>query len=100
MSNNIKYEYYPLDLKEMFYIEYCIYSNQITWTLYKRHFFENPVVSDTPGDFIGSSNEGHPYNLYNGIVNEHEVIALNTKPYLEFMVDAMNLLYKTKTKNE
>ena len=86
------YSYYPENIfktKKPFYIEYKTESNQEAWTLCKRIFFEDHMLSDD----ILSSREGHPYTLHNGIVNQNNQLEnLNTKKYLEFMVDSMNLL--------
>ena len=100
----IEYQFYPpnySETKDLYYIEYSRFKPESfsfggtsastpnlhkgwSWTLYKRHFFDN-----VPEDCT-SSKEGHPYNLYKGIVEEDNIIALNTRKYLEFMVDAMN----------
>jgi len=107
----IDYEYYPPNYsqsKDPFYIEYSRWNPDYrpsggtstnynfykgwNWKLCKRHFFDN-----VPDDCL-SSKEGHPYYLYEGQLNEDPcAVLLNTRQYLQFMVDAMN--EKTKTSN-
>ena len=112
MNSPLLYEYYPQDRSSkdvLYYIEFVKYAPQHFkfggtstsssavysgwgWALYKRHFFD-----DIPDDWL-SSKEGHPYQLHSGIVNEDpNAVNLQTRKYLQFMVDAMN--EKAKTSN-
>jgi hypothetical protein len=79
----------------LFYIEYIpIEGDEITrWKLYKRHFFEENGYEK----YIFSQSEGHPYVLYEGIVNNSSLSINNSKTH-QFMVDAMNEKY-LKSKN-
>lgn len=112
MNSPLIYEYYPQDRSSkdvLYYIEFVKYDPQHfkfggtstsipalysgwSWALYKRNFFP-----DIPDDsFIPQ--EVHPYKLHSGIVNEDpNAVNLQTRKYLQFMVDAMN--EKAKTSN-
>ena len=108
----IDYEYYPQDRSSkdvLYYIEFVKYDRQYFkfggtstssptvysgwgWALYKRSFF-----FDVPDDSL-MPQEVHPYKLHSGIVNEDpNAVDLQTRKYLQFMVDAMN--EKAKTSN-
>ena len=112
MNSPLIYEYYPQDRSSkdvLYYIEFVKYDRHYfkfggtstsipalysgwSWALYKRNFFP-----DIPDDsFIPQ--EVHPYKLHSGIVNEDpNAVNLQTRKYLQFMVDAMN--EKVKTSN-
>ena len=74
------------------------------WRLFKKNFIYTREqwnqmmimnVEESSKSFM--SPEGHPYQLASGIVNEiPNVISLDTKEFLKYLVDALNDKYRTE----
>ena len=87
---NAKYEFYPPNYSDThlkFFAEFVKWSSEEKWywKLCQRNFFDNVVSGD-----ILSSKEGHPIVIHEGVVNEKKVYDLDCRPYIKFLVDAMN----------
>lgn len=98
----IEHQYYPdpIDKETItYYIEYSRWTGEPwRWKLCQRSFIHskedwNEIKKNMKDDFASSlmSNEGHPYTIGEGIVNEIDYAAdINTRRFLNFMVDSLN----------
>jgi hypothetical protein len=80
---NIEYQYYPKNDDTLYYIEYSKWedSDCWDWSLFKRNYF---IFNDV-------KHNAHPYNLGCGkVIENNNCIAMNTRKFLEYMVDALN----------
>ena len=75
--NKLTYKWYPENQSSLYYVEIMdgLGSNP-HWTLYKRNY-------------IGDS-EVHPWNLGGNILAPDTIMAMGTRKFLMFMVDALN----------
>jgi hypothetical protein len=101
-----RYETYPkLDNEnDLYYVEFSqlLSTSQYRWTLFKRQFIHSKEDWEKyKNEDLLMSNEGHPWNLGDGIVNENEsCIDMNTKSFLKFMVDSLNKNTQDKKEKE
>lgn len=92
---NVKREYYPDNYSVenyQFYIEYTQWEGKPwRWQLFQRQFMYPPEEWEKMEHDVLESNEVHPWNLGEGIVNQNEhAMDMNTRKFLKFMVDALN----------
>lgn len=83
---------YPknIDEKILYYVEYHKFEDRPeTYKIYQRNFFNSDNL-DKNDVFYELCREVHPYVLLEGKVAPEHHISLETKKYLEFVVDAMN----------
>lgn len=58
--------------------------NKKYWTLFKRNYIQ-------PVEIAGMNfEEGHPWNLMDGIVDKPDLITAQTEEFLKFIVEALN----------
>jgi len=84
---------HPFDLPP-YYIEFSTWDDQKwTWQLFRRQY----ICTRETYDQAKASNEGgwlfpevHPWNLGEGELVREEAISLNTRKFLQYMVDALN----------
>ena len=99
------YSQYPQEDFFLYYVEFNKFEGRAErWRLFKRNYiwsneeFEE-VLKGTEGDFAKTliTREGHPWQLANGEVNQREEAEdLNTRKYLKFLVDSLNLMHSFK----
>ena len=90
-------EFYPEKLNEdvQYYVEFHQWEGSVeTWTLFKRQYIMSKEDWEKQGGVFSklpSLREGHPWNLGGGKICTHEnVVDMNTKEFLKFMVDSLN----------
>lgn len=88
------YETYPVSSgAEPYYVEFLQFNkeNPLQWNLFKRNFFCSEEEWAKLGNHPMISREVHPWNLGGGTVCETpNVISMNTKEFLIFLVDSLN----------
>ena len=84
-------ETYPEE-DSLFYVEFSQWEGSpLRWNLFQRQYMYPPEEWEKMEHGPLDSNEVHPWNLGEGIVNEKEyAMDMNTKTFLKFMVDALN----------
>jgi hypothetical protein len=96
----MKIESYPPYINDnydfpYYFVEFTQHSGEDKehWTLFRR----NPIYSEDEWrkiakDHLFPSRCGHPYNMGGGDMNEYKnAIDMNSREFLEFMVDSLNL---------
>lgn len=73
----ISYTYPEKIDKQKYYADFTVYEHHTVWRLFERNIINNIEV--------------HPYQLFNGIVDE--TISINNKKYIGDIVDGLNRLY-------
>jgi hypothetical protein len=98
-----KIEWYPQENFYPYYVEFSQWEGQPEcWTLFQRNFFcsepEWQKILVTVEEDLRPlmARECHPWNLGGGIVNQNDVICMETRKFLKFMVDSMNLYHQFK----
>lgn len=83
---------YSVEDDSLYYLEFSQWEGSpLRWTLFQRQYMYPPEEWAKMEHGILDSNEVHPWNLGEGIVNERDVaMDLNTRWFLKFMVDALN----------
>lgn len=92
---------YPADGKGLFFVEFSKWTGKpLEYRIFQRSFitpkyeFEKMLLaggSEQERNWMRMSNEGHPYQLTAGLVNEHPgVICFETVDFLKFTVDSLN----------
>jgi len=84
-------EIYP-ESDTLFYVEFSQWEGHpFRWNLFQRQYMYSPEEWEKMERGPLDSNEVHPWNLGDGIVNEREhAMDMNTKKFLMFIVDALN----------
>jgi hypothetical protein len=96
-DGEIKVELYPKlsDDGPLYYVEFTDWKDgkAETWRLFKRQWImPKKDFMDEIGKHPLMSREGHPWQLESGNVNpREESVDLNTKGFLKFLVDCLNL---------
>lgn len=112
MNDKVYYEFYPSyndnEIGPIYYIEFYRGPGELkkNWTLFKRRFIysdeEWKKIKETRqlgNDPLVMLNEGHPWNLGSGVLNDYEnAVSMNTQTFLKFMVDALNEKVNRDTK--
>lgn len=93
LLNNWKYTSYP-EGDTLYYVEFLERGGKTTWTLFKRHYVcseeeWHKIIKDK--NYLFMSREVHPWNLGGGEVVSEGLISMNTKGFLKFLVDSLNL---------
>lgn len=86
-------EFYPDDGKSLYYVEFSRWNenDKWQWRLFKRQFLYSNEEWKNMERNLFMSNEVHPWQLANGeIVEIEHAVAMETKSFLKFMIDALN----------
>lgn len=95
------FEVYPNSQESLYFVEFSRWPGK---ALEYRLFKKNSILSEkqlekelldceneNEKNWMRMQNEGHPYQLLSGIVNEHPgVISFETVDFLKFTVDSLN----------
>ena len=98
---NIEREYYPEvnDNEDgpLYYIEFTQWTGRPwRWNLFQRQWICSKEEWEKTEHDMLESREVHPWNLGEGEVNERDVMDMNTRQFLKFIVDALNEKVKQK----
>lgn len=92
------YSQYPLNSKDLYFVEFREQYGETNWTLFKRNYLyteeEWARIVEKNG-YLFMSREFHPWNLGGGkVIKNEDAVCMNTESFLKNLVDALNLKEK------